>query len=217
MAMKKKTLRFITLILLISLSLVRLAANAALVEATGPRFGPNSLTVDTRTQLAWLNLSKSLGLSYNQTLADTAPGAIFSGYRFATADEVLGLYSSAGIPGPGYYSLGNQSIQSLISMVGPAGTYQGWPQISGITGSFTLLGEQELQDTSEIYASGVNGTLYYLVAAPGFYAFEFGRDTSFPNYGSWLVKEVPEPSAWFPLEIASSMVTARVCPDSISS
>jgi hypothetical protein len=189
-----KTLHPITFMLLVSLSLVRLPASGALVEASDPRFGANSLTIDTSTQLAWLNLSKSVDLSYNQVLADTAPGGIFSGYRFATLDEVFGLYSSAGIPGLGYYPLSNAPIQSLISMVGPSGIVQGWPGIAGITGSFTLFGNQELQNTSGIYASGLNGTLYYLVAGSD---FDFGRDTTSPFYGSWLVREVPEPDPCF--------------------
>ena len=96
-----KTPHSITLVLLVTLSLANLPVKAALVQATDPRFGPNSLTIDTSTQLAWLNLGNSVGLSYDQVLADTAPGGIFSGYRFATLNEVLGLYSSAGIPASG--------------------------------------------------------------------------------------------------------------------
>jgi hypothetical protein len=190
-----KRLHSITLVLLVSLSLLRLQANAALVQATDPRFGPNSLTIDTRTQLAWLNLSKSAGLSYNQALADTAPGGIFSGYRFATIDEVLGLYSSAGIPGTGYYPLDYAPIQSLISLVGPTGVIDGWPAISGITGSNFGSPGQPILDTSQIYVFGGNPTFYYLVSGNGFSDFQFGPDTAYAGEGNWLVKEVPEPSA----------------------
>jgi hypothetical protein len=190
---KMKALHFQILVLLVSLSLVRLPAKAALVQATDPRFGPNSLTIDTSTQLAWLDLTASAGLSYNQALADTAPGGIFSGYRFATVDEVRGLYSSAGIPGLGDYPLTNGPIQSLISLVGPSGVFQDWPAIFGITGSFTLAGSQPLQYTASISAVGHNGSFYYSVADPS--GTDYGRDTGYSTVGNWLVMEVPEPSA----------------------
>ncbi len=189
--MKKKTARFGVLALLVWLPVVEFPVKAALIQGTDPRFGLNSLTIDTSTELGWLNLNESAGLSYNQVLADTAPGGSFSGYRFAAVNEVLGLYSSAGIPGPGYYSLNNQPIQSLISLVGPTGTDQGWPRVVGITGSSVLPTQNSSQYTAGIYASGFNGALDYLVTAPG--TAEFGRDYGTPDSGSWLVMQVPEP------------------------
>ncbi len=173
---------------------VALSAKAALVPGTDPRFGPNSLTIDTSTQLAWLNLRESVGLSYEQALADTAPGGLFSGYRFATANEVLALYGSAGIQGTGYYPLATPSIQSLISLVGPTGTFQGEPEIAGITGSFNARG---LLYTGQIYASGVNGSLEYLVTCgPSPYDLQVGPAFSAADLGNWLVMQVPEPSLW---------------------
>lgn len=186
-----KNLRPIPLFLLALLSLVGLSVRATLVTGTDPRFGPNSLTIDTRTQMAWLDLNESLGLSYNQALADTLPGGLFDGYRFATVPDVLGLYSSAGIPTNGYYSLENPSIASLISLVGPTGTFQGWPEIAGITGSFN---DRGLLYSAQMYASGVNSQLYYLVTCgPGLFDTQYGPDFSAPDLGDWLVKEVPEP------------------------
>ena len=179
---------------LVSLSLAGLSAKGALVQGTDPTFGPNSLTIDTSTDLAWLNLNYSLGLSYDQVLADTAPGGLFSGYRFATASEVLGLYDSAGIPdnGNGYYPLGTPSILSLISLVGPMAPYQGEPSIYGLTGTTT---SQGLQASAAIYASGLNSTLEFLVTSgPGIYDFAYNPSLSSAGIGSWLVKEVPEPS-----------------------
>jgi len=79
--MKMKTLHSLILVLVVSLSL---PAKAALIQGTDPRFGPNSLTIDTSTELAWLNLTETADLSYLQVIADTAPGGIFSGYRYAT-------------------------------------------------------------------------------------------------------------------------------------
>jgi len=126
---------FPNILLLVSLSLVRLQATAALVQATDPRFGPNSLTIDTSTQLAWLDLTASAALSYNQVLVDTAPGGIFSGYRFATVPEVLQLYGSRVLTTSEffdtahYYPVSSPSIQTLFSLVGTSGTFYGLPGI----------------------------------------------------------------------------------------
>jgi hypothetical protein len=187
-----KTLHYITLVLLVSL--VSLPAKAALVQATDPRFGPNSLTIDTSTQLAWLDLTASAGLSYNQVINNTAPGGVLSGYRYATTDEVLGLFASAGIPGTGYYPLNNGPAQTLISLVGPTGTFQGQPEILGITGS----GASGYQYSAEIYAFYYDTSLVYAVAcAPGFLGHGFNQYEGYGAVGSWLVREVPEPSACF--------------------
>src|SRR6516165_3756551 len=89
-------------------------AKANLIPATNPSFGANSLTIDTGTGIAWLNLTASAGLSYQQVLADTQPGGIFYGFRFATDQEVLNLYSSAGFT-TGFYPSSSQPILLFLS------------------------------------------------------------------------------------------------------
>jgi len=165
-------------------------AEAILYLATDPNFGPNSVTVDTSTGLGWLNLTETVGLSYNQVLAETQPGGTFSGYSFATVPEVMTLYASAGIPGPGYYPLSSPSIQSLFSLVGSTWSVDGLPATQG----FSATPNGTLQDCPQIYASGVNSGLNYLVSGPGFYLLAVNPTLSATGLGSWLVKEVPEPS-----------------------
>ncbi len=114
---------------LFSASVTQLSAQSYLQEGNSPSFGANSVTDDSRTGLIWLDMPFSAGLSYDQALADTAPGGIFYGYRFATVQEVLGLYYSAGIPATGYYSLSTPAIQNLISLIGPSGTINGYQGI----------------------------------------------------------------------------------------
>jgi hypothetical protein len=186
-----RMIHYTTLAALVSLLLTGLPAKATLIQADDPRFGLNSLTVDTTTRLAWLDLTASAGLSYRQVLADTQPGGIFSGYRFATAQEVLTLYASAGIPGTGEYpgsAPGDQSILTLISLIGATSFQDGQPETFGISGTAVLNG-QVVPGLDFLYVSGV--PTYAVSGVPG-QTLVYGEDTSFPTVGSWLVSPVPE-------------------------
>ena len=182
-----------TLAALVSLLLTGLPAKANLIEVTDPRFGQNSLTVDTTTGLAWLDLTASAGLSYQQVLADTQPGGIFSGFRFATAPEVLNLYTSAGIPGTGYYPLSTPPILTLISLIGASGTINGLPGMLGLSATAASF---DSQYAPAIYATGVSGIQEYWVNGGGYNSggTSYGVTTSYPELGSWLVSSVPESS-----------------------
>jgi hypothetical protein len=186
-----KTIHHTTLAALVSLLLTGLPAKANLIQANDPRFGLNSLTVDTMTGLAWLDLIASAGLSYRQVLADTQPGGIFSGFRFATAQEVLTLYASAGIPGTGDYPgsvPGDQSILTLISLVGATSSQDGHPETFGISATSDF-GGRVVPGLDFFYATGV--PTYSVSGVPG-QTLVYGETTSFPTVGSWLVFPVPE-------------------------
>lgn len=85
-------------------------------------------TIDTGTNLAWLDLTETNGLSVDQSLS------AFSSYRVATQAEVLGLFATAGLPT--FTTFGNTSLNSaaslLISLLGATidnGStlgFQGW-------------------------------------------------------------------------------------------
>jgi hypothetical protein len=187
-----KTIKQKILVTLASLLVAGLPAKANLIQATDPSFGLNSLTIDTATGLGWLDLTASVGLSYQQVLADTQPGGIYSGFRFATAQEVLNLYADAGIPGTGYYSLSTSSIQSLISLLGATGLINGLPGFIGLSATSASSGGQ---DAPAIYGTGVNGTEVYWVNGGGAGyggGTAYGVTTSDPALGSWLVSNVPE-------------------------
>ena len=186
-----KTIRYLIPVAVVLLLMKAPSTEATLYLSSDPSFGPNSLTVDTSTGLEWLNLTKSVGFSYDQVLADMEPGGMFSGYRYATIQEVMGLYSSAGIPGPGYYSLSSPSVQNLFSLVGSTWSQFGRPALEGFSGTANA----SLQEAPQIYASGVNSSLEYLVSGPNFLLLSVNPGGSSGSMGSWLVKEVPEPSA----------------------
>ncbi len=180
---------------LISLLLTGLSANANLIQATDPRFGLNSLTIDTTTGLGWLDVSLSAGLSYQQVLADTQPGGSFSGFRFATVQEVLNLYTSAGIPGAGYYPLSTTAITSFLSLIGTTGTINGQPGVLALSATSLSAG---VYCAPAIYGTGKSGVEEYWVNDGGYNSggTAYGATTSYPDLGSWLVTNVPEPSAY---------------------
>ncbi len=165
------------------------SAKASLIQATDLNFGPNSLTVDTRTGLSWLDLNYSAGMSYDETLGAIQPGGRFEGFRYASTQEVFDLLQSAGIPGTGhyrYYPLDDPAIQTFISLVGPTGSMWGEPILMGITGTSSFPGH----NTVLVHPSYLSGDLVYLV---GDYV-SIGDQGADPRMGSWLV--VPEPRTY---------------------
>lgn len=173
------------------LMLMALSTQANLVTGTDPAFGAGSLTIDTQTGLAWLNLSATADLSYNEVVADMQPGGLFSNYTYATIQEVDGLYADAGIGGTGYFPLSTPAIGSLISLVGATKTQNGEPGFNAILGN---AGPPDSQEAASIYVSGVDGIDEWFVS-DGTYDIStaFGDSYSDPTIASWLVTTVPEP------------------------
>ena len=188
-----KTLHHITLVSVASLLLGGLPAKAILIQSTDPSFGLNSLTIDTSTGLGWLDLTASAGLSYQQVLADTQLGGIFSGFRLATAQEVLTLYNSAGIPGTGDYPASTPAILSLISLVSATSFQDGHPEAFGITATTYQIGSQFATVGAGMDYFLDNGVPEYQVdGALGQPGFGLGETYGTPTVGSWLVADVPE-------------------------
>ena len=69
---------------------------AALISADLLAPGDGLITRDTATNLDWLDLTPTIGLSFNQ-VAGGAGGWTSLGFRYATTTEVMGLYTDAGI------------------------------------------------------------------------------------------------------------------------
>ena len=70
------------------------SAQAALIDMDSP-LGSNTAVLDTSTNLEWLKLSATTGQTPDQIFAQTAPGGLLEGYRYATVDEL-----TCGLLGP---------------------------------------------------------------------------------------------------------------------
>jgi len=166
-----------------------------LVQADDSRFGVGSLTIDTSTGLAWLDVPITRGMSFNDVVAQTGPGGPFEGFRYATAEEIGILFHSAGIvnvdvvfPPP----TDRQPALNLISLVGATLFDSGYVGTMGISSTFaTNVGatDRRLMPTLWICCSPVTyDPRVFLSGTTG--------DSQRADFaGSWLVTQVPEPSS----------------------
>ncbi|RMD66181.1 MAG: hypothetical protein D6824_01325 [Planctomycetota bacterium] len=76
-------------------------ARASLDQLVGVGEDPSEadppMTLDTRTGLTWLDIDKTVNLSFFEMQQELQPGGQFFGFRHATPSEVLSLWETAGI------------------------------------------------------------------------------------------------------------------------
>src|SRR5437899_724597 len=83
-------------------------ASAALVKVDFLTTGDGLLTLDTATNLEWLNLTVTLGQSFNQIMA--SPYVENDGFQFATETQLRSLYAAVGITQTGEYPSQSNSL-----------------------------------------------------------------------------------------------------------
>ncbi|MHA1568878.1 MAG: hypothetical protein ACTSXZ_05365, partial [Alphaproteobacteria bacterium] len=94
----KKAIQSIAVGLCLGIAAVGLTATPAhafLIEQDLNAVGDNLITLDTVTGLEWLDVTATLGLSYNAAEASLFVTA--QGFRHANRDEVSALYTNAGV------------------------------------------------------------------------------------------------------------------------
>jgi hypothetical protein len=74
------------------------AARAQLSSADWQTSGDHQLMDDSGTNLQWLGLDETAGMSFNQVSAQLGTGGEFEGFSFATPSEVETMFADAGIP-----------------------------------------------------------------------------------------------------------------------
>ena len=167
------------------------ASTLTLVDDVGG-FGTNALVLDSATNLRWLNLRFTTGLSFNDISAELGPAGTFDGFRYATRAEVTTFWTDAGIPNlSGFGSAANYApIQALEAMIGTNDC--GGLCSNGISGDVGGPGSQRMLFV-QVNSSGLGFAQLTCCAASVTL-----RST---GLGSWLVKEpelgptaVPEPA-----------------------
>ena len=166
-----------------------------LVSADDPRFGPHSLTVDTRTGLTWLDLPYSMNYSYDEAEAATQNGGLFEGFRHATVEEVLSLYNSAGLK-EGLVAQTDPNYPNAVALLLMIGETEMYPQSAvGISATLTSDGLARAPFIGYSSFDNVDGIMLTTSRQlPGTYSALYSLNLSFPTVGNWLV-EVPEPSS----------------------
>ncbi len=194
--------------LALAASLASTVAHAQIVVRDWQVAGDSSLTYDATSNLEWLDLSLTFNTQIAPTVVQLGTGGLFEGFRLATATEVHGLMTNAGVP---------TSLFSDITLPTPTE----WASMTNLT---NLLGET----VGRQFGPQFNGSRGFVLqnAAPllvGFYqdlelSDAFGTEVGFNDYalttdaltgtgsgaGIWLVRSattgpitpVPEPSTY---------------------
>lgn len=72
-------------------------SKAAIISVDWRDTGDNLITRDTVSDLDWLDLTETNNMSYNTVVTQLGMGKQFDGFRYATAAEVVTLWSRFGI------------------------------------------------------------------------------------------------------------------------
>ena len=169
------------------------AAHAALVKEDLHTAGDGLITLDTATNLEWLNVTATQDVSMDQVLAG-AGGWVNNGFQYATFGQVGQLLNDAGYLGDtsNYGNMrlvadnasANEFIDDFGSTSPPNFTYGFMApytaSLGGATGSYT--------DYVEINANGAGGN-GYAIPDSGPFASSLAR----PYVGSFLVRAAPVP------------------------
>ncbi|MDH5765679.1 MAG: VPLPA-CTERM sorting domain-containing protein [Gammaproteobacteria bacterium] len=169
--------------------------HAALLDVDWQTSGDNLLLHDTSTNLQWLDLSVTLNQSYNEVTAQLGTGGAYDGFRFATRDEVLHLWSEANITDTNFTWVENGEwsiVKDLADRLGtsvlfdPAGI--GTHALGMVEGGAPLASNERWVMELSYHYDGVRvrtSSDYYIL----------GTDFASEHYSSFLVRPVPLPAA----------------------
>jgi hypothetical protein len=179
---------------------------AAFVSGNSAIYGTGAFTLDTSTNLQWLDLSVSQGQTYNFVSSQLGSNGIYSGFRYATYWEVYYLVQNFEL----FSSSRFQAAQNLFSYLGTGATqiqYEwDWENDAGMLATYEFL-EGTIANTSYLGSHrtfGVGACYEKLGGTCG----DGGRYTTtmFSGYSwdsspsfHWLVRTSPvpvPPSIW---------------------
>ncbi len=139
------------------------------------------ITLDTTTNLEWLDLTETANYSYDQVELELAPGGLFDGFRRATEDEISSMFTDFGlVSGPA-----NATHYDFMDLFGVTSHQGNYPEIFGYADSAGSA--MALVYGLDFYSPGEN----YLVVTGGLL---HNKSINFDGFGSYLVKAVPIPA-----------------------
>lgn len=171
-------------------------ASAGLISVNLAAPGDGLLTLDTATNLQWLDVTETGGVSYYSVLAGYGGFTSLLGFRYATASEVSTLFADAGLIGnsnldPRIYVASNVApAEALIALIGTNSNQYMYATIgegpsAGLQYVAAISGPGSQPSTSSIGVCDSCGLVYSVDA--------------WPSIGSFLVRDasvttVPEPN-----------------------
>ena len=201
----------IGVLLLTALAPIKASAILISVDDLGG-FGADSLTRDTNQGLDFLDLTFSLGRTFNDVSVEFGVGGDFEGFRYATVDEVITLANNFGVNPPftpGDFGDPGIDIGELVDLLGatdPGGPFN--RSSTGITSSSIMAGSRRLVEFIDEF-DNVSFT-DRISSEPN---FSTRVDFTFEETGSFLVRQaetssVPVPSTLV-LILAGLVIAAR--------
>lgn len=173
------------------------AHSALIARDLVPGSNDGLVTLDTETQLLWLDLTATIGSSFAEVSSQLGPGGTFEGFRFATNPEIVALWRNAGLVDidlPGFLNFtaaNHQPAADLIALLGAT-------QVSGLGGGQVVTrgisatpvhGQPENRFTPQLELSEFSLPYTAEARTNGIMNVNHGNSVT----GSWLVVPVPEP------------------------
>jgi len=185
-------------IIYLLLLLTTVQVNATLIERDYRNNGDGLITYDTETGFEWLDLTETLGVSYNIVSSKLGAGNDLEGWQYGTAAQVASFFDSAG--GSGVYESHSSSHNDVTEIIIPlwGETYgdSGYRQSNFLTGTSHVSGMHLSGGVTDYY-----GNYEYPNSTQDIIRFAY-VDFAQPDYagnrltGSALMRisSVPEPS-----------------------
>lgn len=170
-------------------------AQASLIDLDWNNPNDVRITLDTMSGLEWLDLSATIGRSYDEVNLEVGPGGEFMGFRHATDVEVRNLWENAGMSMIGnsgaYYAANFLPVQDLMTHIGIT-----WDSVT------TQITIGLAEDTSgfSVWPTFLRLDKYddssVQVASACFRCGNYAPDGSDVLIGHWMVRaaQVPEPA-----------------------
>ena len=153
-------------------------ADALVVSAADPKFGPGSITVDLATGYHWLDVTQSVNRSIADVSAQFGPGGDFEGFRYATQAEVTAFFESAGLNiGFGFPPERYRAFTDMVGLTESNATVQ---RTVAWVSTLASPGQHLAPDVGVLGGSGF--------ANPNNCCVD--ETSVFSNAGSWLVRTV---------------------------
>lgn len=181
------------------LAAVSFNANAIPTSADWKTAGDGLITYDANTELEWLDLTVTTGLSYGSVLDQLGAGGAYDGFRFASLTEVQNILQSFGIPiyHGGFGGIGSpiyEPIANMLTMMGDTFSVPDGRVETGTLGFFDKVATTTANWAGAYYQS-VNQE--NIIVTDGIFDYTFQDYDAIEYAGSYLVRNnvnVPEPS-----------------------
>jgi hypothetical protein len=182
------------------------SAQASLISVN-TSFGANSATLDTTTNLEWLDLTVTRNQSYNTV--NGLLGTTYAGWRYATGAEVNTLFADANLVVNGAADTGATAIanfpnaNTFLSLFGTLNTNSLRKVSIGMTGDLLDFGGGSVFSTTYSVESRTNGGVVTLGLV---YSGVFGVGSQNTTTGSFLVRDTAQQPPTNPVPEPASML-----------